>query len=199
MFKEDLALKTYNDWYAIKPNEITLRMWIGLLLQWKSPLRLPGTQPQTFTLIKVHFGSCYLFVPHNCLLHSLYVQTVGHKDSDIIGVHGYLCHKRASKRNPVQSWTCLPIPKLTDEGFQSEDIQKMRQRTTLLDQPFVRESPWVLPVHLHHCLQVVVHHANLFESNGLQNSYQKPMVNPIEGLGLIQIDQHGFGAIFWPL
>ena len=35
-----------------------------------------------------------------------------------------------------------------------------------------------------------------FESSSLQNSYQKPMVNPIEGLGLILIDQCGFGAIY---
>ena len=53
-----------------------------------------------------------------------------------------------------------------------------------------RECPRTSSVHLHHCLRVVVHHANpsaelRLESGSLQNSRQKPMVNPIEGLGLI--------------
>ena len=40
---------------------------------WQGNATPPGTQPQTFTLIKVDLGSCYLFLPNNRLLHSLYV------------------------------------------------------------------------------------------------------------------------------
>ena len=35
-----------------------------------------------------------------------------------------------------------------------------------------------------------------FESGGLQNSHQEPMVNPIKGFGLIQIEHGGFGTVF---
>ena len=35
-----------------------------------------------------------------------------------------------------------------------------------------------------------------FESGGLENSRHKPMVNLIEGLGLIKIDQRSFSAVF---
>ena len=43
-------------------------------------------------------------------------------------------------------------------------------------------------------MQLVVHHANpfaepWFKSGSFQNSHQEPMVNPIKGLRLIQIDQ----------
>ena len=83
-----------------------------------------------------------------------------------------------------------PIPKPTEEGLQSEDIEKRRQRTALLDRTLDRERPRTPSVHLHHCLWVVIHHANpsaelRLESGSLQNSHQKPMVNPVKGLGLI--------------
>ena len=108
--------------------------------------------------------------------------------------------KRASKRYTMQGWTCLLIPKPTEQGLQSEDIEKRRQRATLPDQTPDHENLWVLPVHLHHCLRVVVHHANQFaelrlKSGGFQNSHQEPMIDPIKDLVLIQIDQRGFSAI----
>ena len=70
--------------------------------------------------------------------------------------------------------TCLLIPKAPEQWFQSEDIEKKRQRATLL----------------HHRPRVVVHHAYPFmvlqlEYSGLWNSHQELIVNPIEGLGLI--------------
>ena len=72
---------------------------------------------------------------------------------------------------------------------------------TLPEKDLHCERLQALSVYQHHCLQVQVHHANLFtelqlESGGLQNSRQEPMVNPIEGLGLIQIDQHRLGGVF---
>ena len=52
------------------------------------------------------------------------------------------------------------------------------------------KSPRTPPVHLHHRLWVMVQNADTFvelrfESGGLQNCRQEPMVHPIEGLGLI--------------
>ena len=85
----------------------------------------------------------------------------------------------------------LPLfPKPTKQGLQSGDIEKRRQRAALLDRSLDRERPRTPSVHLHHCLRVVIHHANpfaefQFESGSLQNRHQKPMVNPIEGFGLI--------------
>ena len=103
----------------------------------------------------------------------------GKKDSDII-VREYLCRKRVSKKNATQSWTCLLISKRTEQGLQSEDIEKRRQEATLLGRSLGRESLWALPVHLHHSLRVVIHHANpsaelRLESGSLQNSRQKHM------------------------
>ena len=54
----------------------------------------------------------------------------------------------------------------------------------------IANAPRTPSVYLHHCLKVVVHHANpstelRLESDSLQNRCQKPMVNPIESLGLI--------------
>ena len=37
------------------------------------------------------------------------------------------------------------------------------------------------------------------ESGGLQNRRQELVVHPIEGLGLIQIDQRGLVVVFYPL
>ena len=68
--------------------------------------------------------------------------------------------------------------------------EKWRQEAALPDRTLDHEHPRTPSVHLCHYLRVVVHHANLsaelrFESGSLQNSRQKPMVNPIEGLGPI--------------
>ena len=89
-----------------------------------SPLQVPNRRLSL--LSKIDLGSCYLFVPCNRLL-SLYVQAAKHKDSDIIGVCGYLCCKRASKRDTAQGRTCLLIPKPTERRLQSENIEKRRQ------------------------------------------------------------------------
>ena len=77
-----------------------------------------------------------------------------------------------------------------EQGLQSEDIEKRRQRAALRDRSLNRENPRMPSVHLHQCLRVVLHHANpsaefRLESGSLQNRRQKPIVNPIEGLVLI--------------
>ena len=90
---------------------------------WQGNATPPSTYPQTFALIKIDLGPCCLLIPCNRHLHSLYVQTVRYKDSDIISVGGYLCRKR----NAAQSRTCLPISKPTEQGLQSEVIEKRRQ------------------------------------------------------------------------
>ena len=75
------------------PNH-TPRMRTGPSLQRKGHGRgnasPPGTQPQTFALVKVDLGTCYLFVTRDRLLHRQYVPTPGHKDRDIIGERGNL-------------------------------------------------------------------------------------------------------------
>ena len=106
-----------------------------------------------------------------------------------------------AERDTAQGRTCLLIPKPTEQGLQSENIEKRRQYATRPDRTLNFKSLRALPVHLHYCLQVVVHHTNPFaelrlESGGLQNSCQEPMVNPIKDLGLIQIDQRSFSAVF---
>ena len=83
------------------PNH-TPRMRTGPSLQQKGPGReTPPLQPQTFALIKIDLGTCYFFVPLNCLLRSQYVQSAGHKDSDIISVYRDLCSNPAGKRDPT--------------------------------------------------------------------------------------------------
>ena len=77
-----------------------------------------------------------------------------------------------------------------EQGLHSEDIEKRRQGAALPEWSLDRKSPQMPSVHLHHRLWVVVHHADpfaelWFESSGLQNCHQEPMVHPIEGLGLI--------------
>ncbi len=49
-----------------------------------------GIQPQTFALVQVDIGTCYLFVSLDHHLHRYYVQTAGHEDSDVIGERGNL-------------------------------------------------------------------------------------------------------------
>ena len=130
-------------------------------MPWQRNVTPPGSLPQTFTLIKVDLGPCYLLLLHSRLLHSFYVKTAGHKDSDIIRVRWYLCRKKSSKRNAAQGRNCLLIPKPTEQGIQSEDIEK-RQGSTLRDWTLDRESLRESPVHLHHRLWFVVHHAYPF-------------------------------------
>ena len=49
-----------------------------------------GRQPQTFPLIKVYLGFCIQFVPHDPLLHDLYILEARRKNHDIISVRGDL-------------------------------------------------------------------------------------------------------------
>ena len=152
---------------------------------WKGIATPPSTEPQTFAFIKVNLGSCNLLLLANHLLHSLYILAAGYKDCDIIRERGNPCRKRASKRDIAQGQICSLIRKPTKQGLQSEDLEQRKQRTALPDQ-----TPLNVSRNLHHCLGVVVHHANpsaelRFESGSLQNSRQKPIVNPVEGLGLL--------------
>ena len=94
------------------------------------------------------------------------------------------------KMDTAQGRICPLNPKLSEQGLQGEDGEKGRQGAALPDRSLDCERPRMTSVYLHHCLRVVVHHANpsaelRFESGSLQNRRQKPMVNPIEGLGLI--------------
>ena len=61
-------------------------------------------------------------------------------------------------------------------------------RATLPDRPLDHERLRALTIHLHS--SAVIQHVNpsaklWFESDGLQNCHQKPMVHHVEGLGLI--------------
>ena len=75
---------------------------------WQGNATLPGTQPQTFALIKIDLGTCYFFVPLNHLLHCLYVRSAGHKDSDIIGVRRDLHSDIANKKDSAQGQISHP-------------------------------------------------------------------------------------------
>ena len=118
---------------------------------------------------------------------------MGYKHCDTIGKRGNPCHKTASKRDTAQGRIRPLIPKPTEQGLQSEDIEKRRLWTALPpDRTLDRERPGTPFVHLRHCLKVMVHHANpsaelRFEPGSLENSSQKPMTNPKEC------------AIFYPL
>ena len=76
---------------------------------WKENITL-GTQPLT-SLIKVDLGSRYFFVFCNHFLHSFYVQTAGHNDSDIISVSRDLRCIKASKRDTAKGQICPLISK----------------------------------------------------------------------------------------
>ena len=107
-----------------------------------------------------------------------------------ISERGNSCRKRASKGDTTQSRVYPLISKPTEQRLLSEEIEKRRQGAALPDRTLDRERPRSPSVHLHHCLRVVVHHANpsaelRLESDSLQNRHQKPMVNPSEGFGLI--------------
>ena len=79
--------------------------------------------------------SCY------CLLHSLYIQTAGYKDCDIISERRNPCCKRANKRDTTQDRICPLIPKPTEQGLQSDDIEKRRQAASLPDRSLECERP----------------------------------------------------------
>ena len=168
------------------PNH-TPRMRMGPSLQRKGPgkrtppLQTPSRRPSFLSkLILAPATSSYLST----------ALTTGHKDSDIIGVHRDLRPNTAGKGSSTQSRIKPLIPKPTEQSLQSEDIEKKRQGATLPDRPLDRECLRTLFVYLHHCLRVVVQHADPFaelrlESGGLQNCCQEPIVHPVEELGLI--------------
>ena len=121
---------------------------------WKGIATSPSTEPQTFALVKIDLDSCNPLVLDNRLLHSLYIQAAGYKHRDIIGERGNPCRKRASKRDTVQGRICPPIPKPTEQGLQSWDIEKRRQgqpcriersiANTLERLPFTCTTAWGL-------------------------------------------------------
>ena len=90
---------------------------------WQGNATPPGTHPQTFALIKIDFGTSY-FVPLNRLLRRLYVRSAEHKDSYIIGVRRDLRSDTVSKKGSAQGQICRSIPKRTEQGLQSKDIEK---------------------------------------------------------------------------
>ena len=157
---------------------------------WKSIATPPITEPQTFAFVKIDLGPCNPLVLDNSLFHSLYILAAGYKDCDVISERRNPCRQTASKQDTVHCRTCPLITKPAQEGLQREDIEKRRQRAALPDLTLDRDHPRTPSVHLHHCLRVVVHHANpsaelQFESGSLQSRRYEPMVYPNEGLGLI--------------
>ena len=157
---------------------------------WKSIATPPSTKPQTFAFVKIDLGPCNPLILDNRLFYSLYIPEAGYENCDVISERGNPSRKAANEWDTAQCRTCPLIPKPAQEGLQREDIEKRRQGAALPDRSLDRDHPRTPSVHLHHCLRVVVHHANpsaelRFESGSLQNRRQEPMVYPIEGLGLI--------------
>ena len=106
----------------------TPRMRTGTSFQGKSPGRVTSPSCHSTTDLRFYqsdFGSLRSFCTSQPrLLHSLYVQTAVHKDSDIIGVRRDLCCKRASKRNPAQSWTCPSSLSLRSRASKARRLRK---------------------------------------------------------------------------
>ena len=140
--------------WSPKPNH-TPRMRMGPSLQRKGPGR--GMTPLQAPRRKPSLLSKLILVPAICsyLATTFFTAFMSKRQdtkTDIISVRGYLCQKRTNKRNAAQGRPCFLIPKPTEQGIQSADIVKRRQVEILPDRPLQ-----VLPVHLHHCLRVVVH------------------------------------------
>ena len=127
---------------------------------WKSIATPPSNEPQTFAFFKIDLGPCNPLVLDNRLFHSLYIQPAGYKDCDVISEHGNPCRKVANERDTAQCRICPLIPKAAQEGLKRKDIKKRRQSAALPDRTLDRDHPRMPSVHLHHCLRVVVHHAN---------------------------------------
>ena len=147
--------------------------------------------------MKVHIGPCYLLVPHKRLLRCFYFQTEEHKDSDIISI----CRKRASKMDTTQGRTFLPIPTPTEQGFQSEDIEKRRQGQPCATKRSIAKTSGCFQFTCTTACELwyimLIHLRNSGRNTTVSKTVaNKPMVNPIEDFGLIQLDQCGFGAIF---
>ena len=167
---------------------------MGPSLQRKGPgrvlLALQGPSRKPSLLSKLILVPCNLLILDNRLFQSLYIQPAGYEDCDVISELGNPGRKAANEWDTAQCRTCPLIPKPSQEGLQREDIEKRRQKAALPDRTLDRNHPRMPSVHRHHCLRVVLHHANpsaelRFESGSLQNRRQEPMVDPIEGLGLI--------------
>ena len=112
---------------------------------WKGIATPSSTEPQAFAFVKIDLGSCYSFVLGNHLLQSLYIQTAEYEDNDIISKRGNTCCKRALKRDTAQGRICPLIPKSTEHGFQSEDIEKRRQWTGGRADHSIANAPKRLP------------------------------------------------------
>ena len=79
---------------------------------------------------------------------------------------------------------------LRSRGPKARTLRRGDRGAARPDRMLDRERLQTPSVHLHHCLRVVVHHTNpsaelRVESDSLQNRRQKPIVNLIEGLGVI--------------
>ena len=122
---------------------------MGLSLQRLGPGRgdaiSPGTQPQTFALVKVDLGTCHLLVPLDHHLHCYYVQSARHEDTNV----GNLCSDAADQGDSAQGQTCSLIPQPTEQRLQSEDIEKRGQgQPCRIDRSIVKASE-----SLHHHLR----------------------------------------------
>ena len=121
---------------------IDQRMWMRPSIQRKSPGS--GTAP----LIEVDLGSCYLLQPPSSQLLC-----------PTSGAQRLWCHRRTRKRSPCYGrhmghYTrpdSPPISRPTEQGFQSDNTEKGRQRATQPDRLFDRKRFRVFSVHLHNC------------------------------------------------
>ena len=120
---------------------------------WKSIATPQSTEQQTFAFVKIDLGPCNPLVLDNHLFHSLYIQSAGYKDCDVISERGNPWRKAANERDTAQGRTCPLIPNPAQEGLQREDIKKRRQRAALSDRTLDRDHPRTPSVHLHHCLR----------------------------------------------
>ena len=120
--------------------------------------RHPSRHPTT-DLRAYHDWFWYMLLLHTCQPPSLQLLCP-------IGRTRKRYHQRtqpdSQQRGIYEGRICCPIPKPTEQGLQGEDTEKRRQKTTLLDRPLERKCLRTPAVHLHHCLWVVVHHADPF-------------------------------------
>ena len=166
------------------PNH-TPRMPTGLSLQRKGPGRvvLPFQEPnrkplQTF---KGDLGPCYLFVPRKPLLHRCYIQK-----TVILSAYADTFAKRGIAKRMLRR---------AGLALSSLSLWSRIQRRGDKEQPCwtdlsIADAPERFPFTYTTAFNVVVHHVNpfaelQFESGGLKNSRQEPMINSVEGLGLI--------------
>ena len=123
-------------------------MQTGPSLQRKDPgiATPPSTEPQNFAFVKVDLGSCNPLLLANRLLHSLYILAAGYEDCNIISECGNPCRKMVSKRDTAQSRISPFIPKPTEQGLQSEDIEKRGQGKLCWTKRLIANASERLPI-----------------------------------------------------